>query len=207
MFKSFFNTEKGIFRFCGKLADVLMLSLLWAVCCLPIITIATSTAALYNSAVKCVRYGENQPYVKFRDFMKENFKAGIPVSILIFVIAFLFSLEMVTLWGGAVAGNQLSFTLLIALVLCSFLPASYLVWLTAIFSRYEFTFGQLAVTSFKFIFAHLFSSMIMGILLVGAVIICYGFVFPITLFPCLLALINSVFAEKAFDKHTKHVQE
>jgi len=207
MLKNFFNPEKGIFRYMGKLADILMLSLLWLVCCLPVITICTSTAAMYNSAVKCVKNGENRPYVKFRDFMKENFKAGIPASILIAVIALAFSFEMVTLWGGAVSGSKMSFTFLIALAICSFLPASYLVWLTAIFSRYEFTFAQLAATSFKFIFAHLFSSVVMGLLVVAAVILCYGFVFPITFIPCLLAVINSVFIEKAFDKHTKHVPE
>lgn len=207
MLSNIFNPNNGFFRFCGKLADILMLSLLWLVCCIPVVTVATSSAALYNSAVKCVKNGENQPYIKFRDFMKENFKDGIAPSILIVAIALLFSFEMVSLWGGAASGSRMSFTFLIALVICSFLPASYLVWVTSIFSRYVFSFGQLAVTSFKFIFAHLFSSAVMGILMVVTVILCYGFVFPITFMPCLLAVINSVFIEKCFAKHTKHVPE
>ena len=205
MLKNFFNPERGFFRFCGKLADILMLSLLWLVCCLPVITIGTSTAALYNSAVKCVRNGENQPYVKFRDFMKANFKAGIPVSILIVAIAFLFSYEIVAMWHASSAGSGLAVMMLYALGICSFIPLSYLAWLTSIFSRYEFSFGQLAATSFKFIFAHPLASVVMGVLNAVAVVLCYGFVFPLTFLPCLLAVIYSFFIEKCFDKHTKHV--
>lgn len=202
MLKKFFNTDKGIFRFCGKLADILMLSLLWLVCCIPVVTIGSASAALYNSASKCVCGGQNRPYVKFRDCFKENFKAGIPVSILVSTICLVLSFEIVTLWNGAVAGNRMSFMLLIAIAICAFVPLSFMVWLCAIFSRYEFTFGQLVVTAFKFVFAHLLSSIAMGVLMVAAVILCYGFVFPITFMPCLLVVINSLFIEKAFSKHS-----
>ena len=202
MLSSIFNPNNGFFRFCGKLADILMLSLLWLVCCLPIVTIGAATAALYNSASKCVKNGENKPYVKFRDCFKENFKAGIPVSILVAAIAIIFSFELVTLWNGAVAGNRTAFILLIAMAICSFVPLSYTTWITAIFSRYEFTFPQLAVTALKFVFAHILSSFAMGVLMIAAAILCYGFVFPLTFMPCLLAVIYSSFIEKAFKKHS-----
>lgn len=202
MLKNFFDPQKGIFRYLGKLSDVLMLSVLWIICCLPIITTGTATAALYNSASKCVKGGKNRPYVLFRDFMKENFRAGIPVSILTVLIVFLLSFEIVTLWGGAVSGSRTSFVFLIAVGLCAFVPLSFTAWLTAIFSRYQFTFAQLVVTSFKFVFAHLVSSLVMGVMLIAAAILCYGFVFPVTFIPCLLAVVFSTFIEKAFSKHS-----
>ena len=202
MLNNIFNPNNGFFRFCGKLADILILSVLWVVCCIPVITIGSATAALYNSAVKCVKNGENSPYIKFRDCFKENFKAGIPVSLLVAAIALVFSFEIVTLWNGAVSGSRTAFVFLIAMGICSFVPLSYTTWITAIFSRYEFSFGQLAVTALKFVFAHILSSFVMGMLMVVAVILCYGFVFPITIMPCLLAVIYSVFIEKAFAKHS-----
>ena len=36
---SLFNLDNPIWRFMGKLVDVFILTLLWAVCCIPIITI------------------------------------------------------------------------------------------------------------------------------------------------------------------------
>ena len=38
-----------------KIADMFLLSVLWLICCIPIITIGTSTIALYYATVKVVR--------------------------------------------------------------------------------------------------------------------------------------------------------
>jgi len=201
MLKNIFNPDNTVFRFCGRLADVLMLSLLWLLCCIPIITIGTATAALYNSTVKYFRGNETSPYILFRDNMKANFKDGIPVSILMIVLLFLFTFELTALWNGALNGSKTSFVFLIALVICSFVPLSFLSWLTSIFSRYVFTFPQLVITSFKFVFAHLFSSIILGLLIAASIYLCYLFVFPLTFLPCFITLLSSFFIEKAFLKH------
>lgn len=201
MLKKIFDPTNVFFHFCGKLADLLMLSVLWCICCIPIVTIGSATASLYNSASKCVRKGLNRPYVRFRDCMKENFKSGIPVSILITLILFLFSYEFISLWNWALSGSQIAYVFLIAIGICSFIPLSYVIWITALFSRYEFGFQQLVITALQFVFAHLFSSLIMGVLTAVCIFLCYILVFPLTILPCLLAVVNSIFVEKAFSKH------
>lgn len=201
MFRKIFNPDNDVFRFCGKLADILILSVLWTFCCIPVITIGSASAALYDSTVKCFRENKPASYLLFIDSFKKNFKEGIPVSLLIVGVCFLFSFEMVFLWNSALNGSETAFVFLIALTICSFVPLSFLTWLSSIFSRYVFTFPQLVITSFKFIFAHLFSSIIIGILLAASFYLCYLFVFPLTFLPGCITLLISFLIEKAFLKH------
>ena len=46
MFRSFFNPENPFFRFTGRVLDIMVLSVLWLVCSLPIVTIGPASAAL-----------------------------------------------------------------------------------------------------------------------------------------------------------------
>lgn len=52
---SLFNLDNPIWRFMGKLVDVFILTLLWAVCCIPIITIGPASTAVYYVTLKLVR--------------------------------------------------------------------------------------------------------------------------------------------------------
>ena len=53
MFQSLFNPDSAFFRFTGRVLDAVVLSVLFLVCCLPVVTAGASTLALY--AVACGR--------------------------------------------------------------------------------------------------------------------------------------------------------
>ena len=44
---SFFNYEGPFFNVLNRLSDLVILNVLWFICCLPIVTIGASTTALY----------------------------------------------------------------------------------------------------------------------------------------------------------------
>ncbi len=201
MLSRIFNQDNAFFSFCGKLADVFMLSLLWIICCLPLITIGSSTAALYNTIVKCIRGKQDHPYSTFIECLKKNFKDGIPISFSIIAILFIMSYQFIYLWNGAIAGFRVSFLFLIFNCVFSIIPFGFICWICPIFSRYEFTFSQLAVTSFKFVFAHLFSSIIMAVIFAVSLYFSSMLIFPIIFVPFIVTYINSIFIEKAFKKH------
>lgn len=58
----------------NKVADMVIVSVLWCVLCLPVITVGASTAALYYAVVKAVR--EDKAYVvsSFLSAFKKNFR-------------------------------------------------------------------------------------------------------------------------------------
>ncbi len=47
-----FNIDSGFNRALGKISDMLLLSIYWLVCCLPVVTIGASTTALYYACMK-----------------------------------------------------------------------------------------------------------------------------------------------------------
>ena len=73
---SLFNLDNPIWRFMGKLVDVFILTLLWAVCCIPIITIGPASTAVYYVTLKLVRDEESYTVRSFFKSFKENFKQG-----------------------------------------------------------------------------------------------------------------------------------
>ena len=58
----------------GRIADFIILNLLWLVCSIPIITIGASTTALYTVMLKVVKNEEGYIARGFLKAFKENFK-------------------------------------------------------------------------------------------------------------------------------------
>lgn len=79
MWESVFNPDNLFFRILAKGVDFVGLSLLWVLCCMPIVTIGPATAALYYTVVKTFRHkydGAFGIYVKqfWRNLKKWGFR-------------------------------------------------------------------------------------------------------------------------------------
>lgn len=75
-----FNLDAPIWVFMSEVADIIILSLLWWVCCLGIITVGASTTAMYYVLGKKMR--KETVYV-CKDFFKsfrQNFRQSVPLS-------------------------------------------------------------------------------------------------------------------------------
>lgn len=90
-----FNLDNPVWRFIGKLADVFILSILWFVCCIPIITIGASTTAMYYVTLKLAE--DNEGYT-VRGFFKSfvmNFKQSTIVWLILLVVGLLLGFDIV----------------------------------------------------------------------------------------------------------------
>lgn len=66
----------------NKAADMVLLSVLWCVFSLPILTIGASSAALYHVIVKAIREDTGSTYASFVKAFKGNLRQTIPVTAL-----------------------------------------------------------------------------------------------------------------------------
>lgn len=78
----FFHMDNPVFRFISRVGDMFILSLLWFVTSLPIITIGASTTALFDACIRIIRSRDTSV---FRDFFKA-FKSNFKQSTVIFLI-------------------------------------------------------------------------------------------------------------------------
>ena len=73
---SFFNLDSPVMRFLTKVADLIILNILFLICCIPIVTIGAASTALYTVTMKSVRDEESYMIRSYFKAFKDNFKIG-----------------------------------------------------------------------------------------------------------------------------------
>ena len=66
---SMFGPETKFFKVTNQIGNILLVSVLWLIGCIPVITIGTSTIAMYYAMVKAVRCEEGYVFLpaEFKD--------------------------------------------------------------------------------------------------------------------------------------------
>ena len=82
-----FSMDNPVFHTIGKFCDIICLSLLYIILCIPIVTIGPATTALYYTIVKVIRRERGYIGKEFFHSFKDNFKTG-SLTTIILVAAF-----------------------------------------------------------------------------------------------------------------------
>lgn len=89
-----FRYDNPIFRFISKIFDLLLLSIIWLVCCLPIITIGASSCALLYVTMKLVKSWNINILQTFFKGFKDNFKKGTTIWLFLLVFGLILSMDI-----------------------------------------------------------------------------------------------------------------
>ncbi len=82
-----FNIDGPIMKYLSWFADMIILSFLWFICCIPIITIGPSTSALYYVTLKIARKEEEiKISSSFFHAFKCNFKQGVVLNLIFLLV-------------------------------------------------------------------------------------------------------------------------
>lgn len=203
---NFFDNDSFLWRWFGKFGDFLGLSLVWLLCCIPVVTVAPAGIALYDSVAHCVRGNEDGPYRRFFKTFKAELLRGIGISVLWAVILAVFVMGYNILYQ---MGKENDFAAVYSLVYVGsmLIPLSVLLWLLPIESRFAYSFGQLHKTALTFTIAHLpTTAAILGILIGGVALI---LVFPafLVLMPCIIVTLQAWLIEKVFKQYMPETDE
>lgn len=90
----FFSMDSPFFSFMSRLADIVILNLLYIICCLPIFTIGAATSALYYQVMKMSKNEESYVLRSFFKAFRENFKKATIAWLILLVIAVLLFLDL-----------------------------------------------------------------------------------------------------------------
>lgn len=82
-----FNMDNPVWQAMGRLADIMILSLLWLVCSIPIVTIGASTTALYYVTLKIAEKREGYIARGFFKSFKENFLQATAIWLIILAVS------------------------------------------------------------------------------------------------------------------------
>lgn len=196
-FNSFFSGKNPLFRWCGRVMDVVALSLVWLFLSLPVITIGPATAALYFTVVKCLRGGEDGPYLRFWRAFTENLKVGVPATLIAAPAALLCRFGYNTMVLMANADSRL-LPVAAAYGLALVVPLGVLCYTFPLLGRFRFRVGGLYATAFKLSIRHLPSTAVVVLLTVEAADFCLSHLWGLWVLPSLTMLLASFFLERVF---------
>lgn len=89
-----FDLDSPLMRFLSRMTDLVFLSFLWFLCCIPVITIGPATAAMYHVTLKLARGEEELKVIPcfFKGF-KANFKQGVVFNLIFIVVGVVLALD------------------------------------------------------------------------------------------------------------------
>lgn len=89
--------DNPIMRGMGRLADFIILNILWVICSIPIITIGASTTALYTVMLKLVKNEEGYIARGFFKAFKENFKQSTVMWLIFLLLGIIFAVDFASI--------------------------------------------------------------------------------------------------------------
>ncbi len=90
-----FDLNSPFMQALSRMTDLVFLSFLWFVCCLPVITVGPATAAMCFVAMKLARKEEIKIFSTFFQSFKVNFKQGIFLNLIFIVIGAVLAADIV----------------------------------------------------------------------------------------------------------------
>ncbi|HHX59733.1 MAG TPA: YesL family protein [Epulopiscium sp.] len=197
---SFFNLEGPFYKWGTEIADVMILSLLWLVCSLPIVTIGASTTALFYVYGKKVR--KEDPYIvkSFFESFKQNFKQATLLTLMMGVIFMSEYLYFEILRSGQ-GPAWVKIIGLFFMIQATFIT----LYIFPVLSRFEMTIKNIVISSFIFANKHFITSIICTILFLISVFAVVSLT-PFAIFAFgIYALLSSFLFQRIFTKSIEAV--
>lgn len=198
---SFFNMDNPVMRFLGKLFDVMILCLLWAVFSVPIITIGASTTAMYYTAVKVIRRDRGYLFKEFWKSFKMNFLQATVCWLIVVGGTALFCMNLK--FASGIEGDMGTLLMLIYGFL-GILVLGCGVYIFPVLSRFSMKTIQLIKTCVFLFFKYIPKSILLLVIVLVTAFMLYVFPGAIFVVPASAALVFSLIMEPILKIYTPH---
>ena len=194
------STGSALMRFLEAFADLCIVSAYWIVCCVPIITIGASSAALYSAVVRVVRDESGSLTKTFFSVFRETFRQGIVPS-LIFAAGCALIYTYYALGDGSISGDMFIAYWAIVVILGIIFTGTF-AYVFPLLSR----FRQKNTVTLRnaFLLAVGYPAKTLGLVCLAALIILALIRAPLfaLILPGTFALLASFVQEPIFEKHS-----
>ena len=197
MFRNLLKPDSPLMITMTRITDCIFLSLFWLLCCIPVVTVGASFAALYDASYRTFRKNERNSWQRFFSVFRENWKVGIVPSVVFLAASWGLLKGTIALWNLAVAGTM-SWMLFAALAFVAVVLLGMLSILFPVLSRFENSLGALLKHTVFLAMANLPKTAVLGAINAVTVFLCVRLVVPLFFLPSLAALFGSFAIEPMF---------
>lgn len=200
MRNSLFNPENWIWEPFGKVADFLILSCLWLLCSIPIVTMGAAFTALYDCCARCVKGGEREMFSRFfRTFRRELIPGGL--SGLLWIAVLGGGLLLIRSFTANAQGTDQNVALAYGMVAILALLVGICAWVFPLLSRFTFSFGALQSTALKLAVLHLPRTLLLTAVVLTGGWLCLRLLLPVMVVPGIAGLLCAYILEPVFQKY------
>jgi len=189
----------------GKVMDILWLSTLWFLCCLPVVTIGASTTALYYTSVKAIRRNRGYVTKTFFHALRMNFFPALGIWILYMAGIVLFYINFV--FAAALKDDSFRFFTVAVYGCLAFVVLSVGCYAYPVLSRCSMKCFEILRFSAGLMVKHFPYTFLM----VLTVVLCAAAMWYVPLFtfclPVVGTLFFSVFMEKVLIRYTPETEK
>lgn len=129
----FFGLDSPVMRALSLVADLVILNLLWLICCIPVVTIGASTTAMYAVALKLAAGQDGYVLRRFFRAFKQNFKQATVIHLITGVLILILFAD----YTFYLKGFQVPKPLLVLVFATGILLAAFLSWVYPVLSRFD----------------------------------------------------------------------
>lgn len=201
---SFFSLEGPLISFLDKCGRIVMLTVLWIVCCMPVFTIGASSASFYYGIAKTIRHERSSAAKEFFRCFKRVFKNSILPTIIFIVLLVVLIIDALV-WYGKGTGKSLLYTNLCVLMLV--ILVAVFCYYSATLSRFLYSSKELVKLSAFLAFKHLPVTLLF--LVIIAITVFLVVIYPVfALFvPGVACMVISRFMENVLKKYIPKPRE
>ena len=166
---SFFNYEGPFFNVLNRLSDLVILNVLWFICCLPIVTIGASTTALYYVTIKIVNDEDAYVAKNFFKSFRQNFLQSTVIWVILALIGAMVVCDFFLLPNAISPDSPLYTGAFSILCFVGFMTLLVLVWIFPLQARLENKIKDTFKNAFLLGFRHLPTTLLFIVILVFCV--------------------------------------
>lgn len=199
--ENLFSINGEFYHFMCKVSDCMILSVLWLVCSLPLVTLAAASSALYYAVLRSVREGEGGAVRCFFRSFRDSWKQGTLVTLVVTAFAW-----AVYFLAGITQGNAS-----VILAVLSILFLAWLHYLLSYIARFHAPMKKVLANSLVICLANLPASLSMAALLIVTVL-AFAWTYPasamtVLIIPAVYALVSSFLLERVYRKYLPEGEE
>lgn len=168
--RDFFSLDGSFNKYAGFVADTLIVSLLWILFSLPVVTIGAASAALFYVTTRRIANREGYITSDFWQAFKVNFKRGTIIWLLVFSVSFMIIWNMLLAIQEPEIMGRFAPMILPAQVVLLLLVGFVSTFAFPVTARFDMGVGETLRTCFFMAIKHLFTSLSCVALLVTLVL-------------------------------------
>ena len=172
--KSIFSPEGILYRITDRFGNLVLLNLLYLICCIPIVTIGPATAALHYVTMKYVTNDEHRVWTPFFHSFKQNFKQGVIVGLFTTGLGIFLGFDLYWMYQIVTNGTPFNKFILVAVALACILYLMGTAYIYSLLARYENSIRQMLKTALFLSIRHLPATVCIAIIAVAPIIMLFA---------------------------------